>query len=130
MQLRNRQLGLGMWMWIFVLSVIGSVSLITMQLTPIYLAELGIQRVVGAAAKDPGNAKANIAKIRKAMKTRWDVEGITTLDVKDVRIVKHGPSGRALEYDYEATAPLFANLSILAEFHGYFPMDGVGPVDE
>lgn len=129
MQLRSRQRGLGMWMWIFVLAVIGSVALITMQLTPIYLAELGVQRVVSAAAKDPGNAKANIRKIRQAMKKRWDVEGITTLDVNDVEIVKHGSSGRALEYSYEATAPLFANLSILAEFYGYYPMSGVGPVD-
>lgn len=120
MQLSNRQRGLGLWGWIFVIGVIGFVSLVTMQMTPIYLAEMGIQRVVKAAASDGGS---NLAEIRKSMKTRWDVEGITTLRVEDVKLVKHG-AGRALQYSYEARAPLFGNLEIVASFAETFPMSG------
>lgn len=125
MQLRHRQRGLGLWGWIFVLGVIGFFSVVAMQLTPIYLADMAIQRVVKAAANDGG---ANLAEIRRGMKTRWDVEGITTLRVEDVQLVKHG-AGRALYYEYEARAPLFYNLSILAEFQGTFPMSGSGSID-
>lgn len=120
MQLSYRQRGLGLWGWIFVLGVIGFVSMVTLQLTPIYLAEMGIKRVVKAAANEGGS---NLAEIRKGMKTRWDVEGITTLRVEDVQLVKYG-AGRALYYSYEASAPLFYNLSIVASFEETFPMSG------
>jgi len=128
MQLRQRQQGLGLWGWIFVLSVIGFVSMVTMQLVPIYLAEASIQRVVRATAQDSANSGVPIATLRKNMKTRWDVEGITTLDVNDVELVKAGP-GRALVYNYEAKAPLFYNISLAVHFEGRYPMSGGGGVE-
>lgn len=128
MQLSSRQRGLGLWGWMFVLGVIGFVSLVTMQLVPIYLSEMAIQRVVKATANDSGNSSAPLAELRKAMKTRWDVEGITTLRVEDVKLVKFGP-GRALQYEYEARAPLFYNLSIVASFNETYPMKGGGSIE-
>jgi len=128
MQLRQRQQGLGLWGWIFVLSVIGFVSMVTLQLVPIYLAELSIQRVVKATAQDPGNAGAPIQTLRSNMRTRWDVEGITTLDVKDVELVKSG-AGRALVYNYDAKADLFYNISLVVHFEGRFPMPGGGAIE-
>ena len=80
MQLRNGQHGLGLWGWIFVLGVIGFVSMVTLQLVPIYLAELSIQKVVKQTANDPINANAPIQELRKNMRTRWDVEGAEGLD--------------------------------------------------
>jgi hypothetical protein len=128
MQLRNSQRGLGLWGWIFVLGVIGSVALITMQLVPMYLAEMSIQRVVKATAEDPANASAPLATLRNNMRTRWDVEGITTLDVNDVRLEKYA-AGRALVYDYEARAELFANISLVVHFSGRYPMAGGGGIE-
>jgi hypothetical protein len=128
MQLRQRQQGLGLWGWIFVLSVIGVVSMVVMQLTPIYLAEASIQRVVRATAQDSANSGVPIATLRKNMKTRWDVEGITTLDVNDVELVKSG-AGRALVYNYEAKAPLFYNISLAVQFEGRYPMSGGGAIE-
>jgi hypothetical protein len=128
MQLRHRQRGLGLWGWIFVLSVIGFVAMVTLKLTPIYLAELSIQRVVSNTAKDPGNGSLPLPELRKAMRTRWDVEGITTLRVEDVKLVKHGP-GRALSYDYKAEADLFYNISLVVHFQNTFPMKGGGTIE-
>ena len=128
MQLRKRQQGLGLWGWIFVLGVIGSVSLITLQLVPIYLAEMSIQRVVKATAQDPANANAPIQTLRANMKTRWDVEGITTLSVNDVTLEKYG-AGRALAYEYEARAELFANISLVVHFAEKYPMPGGGGIE-
>lgn len=125
MQLANRQRGLGLWGWIFVLGVIGFTAMVVLQLTPIYLAEMAIQRVVKASADSGGSS---LADIRKAMKTRWDVEGITTLRVDDIQLLKT-PTGRALHYEYEASAPLFYNLSIVAAFEQTYPMSGGGSVD-
>lgn len=128
MHLRHRQRGLGLWGWLFVLGVIGFVALVTMKLVPIYLAEMSIQRVVRATANDPGNSSAPLPELRKAMKTRWDVEGITTLGVQDVQLVKYG-AGRALAYDYEARADLFYNISLVVHFENKFPMKGGGAVE-
>ncbi len=128
MQLRNKQRGLGLWGWIFVLGTIGFIAMVTLKLVPIYLAELSIQRVVKATAQDPANSGAPIQTLRANMKTRWDVEGITTLSVNDVTLEKHG-AGRALAYDYEARADLFYNISLVVHFQQVFPMAGGGGID-
>lgn len=128
MRLQKGQRGLGMWGWIFVLGVIGFVTMITLQLIPIYLQEMSIQRVVKLAASDPSNANAGPAEVRKSLQTRWDVEGISTLSPKDVQLIKT-PNGRALMYDYEAKADLFANLTLVAHFHQQFNMSGTGAVE-
>src|SRR5690349_21353914 len=128
MQLQNAQRGLGLWGWVFVLSVIGFVAMITLQLVPIYLAELAIQKVVKQTANDPVNASAPIATLRNNMRTRWDVEGITTLDVNEITLEKYG-AGRALAYDYEAKAELFANISLVVHFEQKYPMPGGGGIE-
>ena len=128
MQLQNAQRGLGLWGWVFVLSVIGFVAMITLQLVPIYLAELAIQKVVKQTANDPVNASAPIATLRNNMRTRWDVEGITTLDVNEITLEKYG-AGRALCYDYEAKAELFANISLVVHFEQKYPMPGGGGIE-
>jgi len=128
MQLRKRQQGLGLWGWMFVIGMIGSAALVTMQLVPIYLAEMSIQRVVKATAQDSANSNAPLAVLRNNMKLRWDTEGITTLDVKDIALEKYG-SGRALTYDYEARAELVGNVSLVVHFTGTFPMAGGGGIE-
>ena len=126
MHLRHRQRGLGLWGWLFVLGVIGFVSMVTLKLVPIYLSEMSIARVVQATAKDPGNAGQPLGELRKAMRTRWDVEGITTLRVEDVKLVQSGAGGRALAYEYEARTELFYNISLVVSFSNKFPMAGGG----
>ena len=128
MHLRHRQRGLGLWGWLFVLGIIGFVALVTLKLVPIYLSELSIKRVVKATADDVGNAGLALPELRKAMRTRWDVEGINTLRVEDVKLVKT-PGGRALSYDYEARADLFYNISLVVHFESQFPMKGGGGVE-
>jgi len=128
MQSQKRQRGLGLWGWLFVLGTIGFVALITLQLVPIYLAELSIQRVVKSTAQDPANSNAPIQTLRANMKTRWDVEGITTLSPNDVTLERFG-AGRALVYDYEARAELFANISLVVHFAEKFPMPGGGGIE-
>ena len=128
MHLRNRQRGLGLWGWIFTLGTIGFAAMIVLKLVPIYLSEMAIEKVVKATASDPANANAGIGELRKAMRTRWDVEGITTLDVSDISIIKTS-TGRALGYEYDAKADLFYNISIVVHFKNQFNMKGGGGID-
>ena len=126
MRLQHRQRGLGLWGWIFVLGVIGFAAMVTLKLVPIYLSEMAIEKVVKATANDPANGGVPISELRRNMRTRWDVEGITTLRVEDVKLVKT-PGGRALSYDYEARTELLYNISLVVHFQQQFPMKGGGP---
>jgi hypothetical protein len=128
MQLQKRQRGLGLWGWLYVLFTLGFIALVSMNLVPLYLAEMSIQRVLKAAAQDSGNANLEPAELRNALKLRWDVEGITTLDVRDVKI-ERSAKGRALAYDYEAKAPLFGDVYIGVHFQNKYPMSGGGGVE-
>lgn len=128
MNLPSQQRGLGMWGWITVLTAIGAISLIVMQATPLFLAEMAIQRIVKNTAQDPGNAGLQVPELRKAMKTRWDVEGIKTLKVEDIKIEKRG-SLRYLSYDYEARAEIIADVYLVFHFYKSFPMKGSGPAE-
>jgi hypothetical protein len=55
------------------------------------------------------------------MQRRWDVEGITYPDPKEVKIIKTA-TGRALAYEYESRAHVFYNISVVASFKKEFPM--------
>jgi hypothetical protein len=128
MRLQKRQRGLGLWGWIFTLGMIGFAALVTMQLVPMYLNEMAIARVVRSTAQDPGNGGLSTVELRKAMQTRWDVEGINTLSTKDVKINKTA-TGRTLAYDYESRAELFYNISLVVHFQNEFPMKGGGAIE-
>ena len=128
MRLRNGQRGLGLWGWMFTLGTIGFVAMVVLKLVPIYLSEMAIEKVVRATAQDPGNGSIPIGELRKAMRTRWDVEGITTLDAQDVSIVKTS-TGRALGYEYDAKTDLFYNISIVVHFKNQYQMKGGGGVE-
>lgn len=110
-----------MWGWIYVLATAGFMILVGMQAVPVYTSEMAIQKVVKAAATD--SSSGSLSELHKSLQTRWDVEGITTLDAKDVKIVPNG-QGKALAYEYDAKVPLFANATLLLHFAHKFPMSG------
>jgi hypothetical protein len=128
MRLQHRQRGLGLWGWIFVLGTLGFAAMIALKLIPIYLSEMAIEKVVKSTANDPANAGVPIGELRRNMRTRWDVEGINTLQVTDVQIVKTS-TGRALGYEYDAKADLFYNISLVVHFQNQFPLKGGGGID-
>lgn len=118
MQLRHRQRGLGLWGWMYFLGTAGIMVMIGIQAVPVYTSEMAIQKVVKAAAQDSGSS---VSDLRKSLQTRWDVEGITTMEAKDVKIVQFG-QGKALSYDYNATIPLISNASLVLHFTNKYPM--------
>ncbi|MGV2481526.1 UNVERIFIED_CONTAM: DUF4845 domain-containing protein, partial [Salmonella enterica subsp. enterica serovar Weltevreden] len=58
---------------------------------------------------------------RKALQKFWDVDDITRLDYKDVKI-KRSDRGRFMVYDYEAKERLFYNIYIVIHFKGEVPL--------
>ena len=73
-----------------------------------------------ASNPEIGNAEGGEA-VRKALQKFWDVDDITRLDYKDVKI-KRSDRGRFMVYDYEAKERLFYNIYIVIHFKGEVPL--------
>ncbi|MCI0749367.1 MAG: DUF4845 domain-containing protein [Nevskiales bacterium] len=128
MQYPSQQRGLGLWGWIFVLGVIGGVTLVALRLVPFYFNELAIMKSVRTVAQNPGNSQLSAQELRKILQKHWSIEGITTLRVDEIRVASTA-NGRVVSYDYEVRAPLLYNLSIVAHFQNEFLLKGGGPAE-
>ena len=115
---RSSQAGLGLFGFITVVGLVGFFALVTIKTIPLYLNEMKIARAVHAVAIDPENAEGDIPYIWKRLQQRWDVEDITRLQVKEIKVVKTKDNRRALQYDYDAKVNLFYNVYLVVNFTG------------
>lgn len=122
MQLRHRQKGLGWFGLLFVFAVIGFTAIVVAKCFPIYMNQMKVASALSKVASNPeiGNAEGGEA-VRKALQKFWDVDDITRLDYKDVKI-KRSDRGRFMVYDYEAKERLFYNIYIVIHFKGEVPL--------
>lgn len=124
--MRSRQTGLTMWGWLMVLGLIAFFATVGIKTVPIYLNHGQAVKAIKSVASDPSNANASVAELRRSLQRRWDIDYISRLEPKDIK-VKRLPSGqRALVYEYEAREHLFYNISIVVEFAGEEVIQGSG----
>lgn len=109
------QRGMGLWSMLFVFLVIGFVALVTIKCVPIYLNQLEVQTAVKDVAADSTNSTASPFEIRRALQRRFDIDDISHLKVKDIK-VQRADNTREISYDYSVTVPLFANISLVMQF--------------
>jgi hypothetical protein len=117
----KRQRGLGWFGWLFVFGVIAFVAIIVVKVGPLYMNHMTVVRVVKAVADDPEMGSAEPQKIRSSLEHRWDVDYISQIDDKDIKI-KRTDKGRVLAYDYEARVNLFYNVFVVIHFKGEHAM--------
>ncbi|MDD3676727.1 DUF4845 domain-containing protein [Thauera propionica] len=76
---------------------------------------MALERIVSALAKE-GDDGASVSQIRSSFSRRADVDNVTSVQGADLFIEK--VSGRTLvEVEYERRVPLFANVSLVIDFH-------------
>lgn len=121
----KQQRGLGMFGLLFVFAVIGFVTLLVMRCWPIYLNQMKIAKAINNVSKDAGVASAqDSSALMRPLERYWDLDNIDYLDYKKVKLVR-SDRGRAIQYEYEARAPLFSNISLVMEFADKVPVTGV-----
>ena len=121
----KRQRGLGMFGLLFVFAVIGFVTLIVMRCWPIYLNQMKIAKAIHNVSTDAGVASAqDSSALMRPLERFWDIDSIDYLDYKKVKLVR-SDRGRAIQYKYEARAPLFYNVSLVMDFEDSVPVTGV-----
>lgn len=115
MHMRRRQRGLGWFGLLFVLAVIAFAAIVVVKCLPIYLNQMKVASSINKVATDPGNGRAELHELRRALQRYWDIEDIRYLQPRDIK-VKRTASGRFLSYEYEARERLFYNISIVIDF--------------
>ena len=55
---------------------------------------------------------------------RWDVNDVTSVKGKDIQVARKQGGKMEVSVSYQARAPLFSNLSIIADFSKSFEVGG------
>lgn len=124
MQLPFSQRGLGLWSGLFVFGTIAFLALCLIKVGPLYLNEAQIRKAVHDVASKEGSGgggEVDIGAIRQALQRRWDVDYISQLETKDIKVIRTD-RGLFLSYNYDAVVQLFANISVIAHFQDDVPL--------
>ena len=114
--MRKSQRGVTFIGWVFLLLPLAIVGYALIRVTPVYLTYMSVSKIMDQLAKDvPAGSQVNPAELRVALDKRFDIEGINSPTAKDIDIHRDGDNWVAIA-EYEEVAPLFGNVSLLAQF--------------
>src|SRR5579859_8126112 len=88
MQTRQMQDGLGLFGFIFVLALVGFVSLVTIKVVPLYLNQMTLKRDLNEVATqvNTSGSEIDINELRRDIEKRFDIDYISQLEAKDIKI--------------------------------------------
>lgn len=126
MKLRKAQLGLTLWSGLYLFGSIAFIALCGIKIGPLYLNEFQVNRAVRdvAAQSSVVGGDIDVAAVRSSLQKRWDIDYIGQLEPRDVKVVRT-TGGLFLSYDYDAEVPLFANITVVANFKADIPLRAV-----
>ena len=114
----RRQRGVTFIGWLFLLIPVAILGYVGIRLVPIYLNFMHVAQSITQTVtefKTEEASSVNPQSIRSTLGKHFDVNYISFPDVKDVTITRDG-SGWTIEAKFEDSAPLFGNLTIVADF--------------
>lgn len=121
MQMRSRQRGMGLFKMVFVFGSIALVATIGIKMFPLYANQLKVAKAVKSVASE---GHVDPFTVQKGLERHWDIEDITFLDYRQVKIERSERGKVDLAYAYEARVHLFYNADLVLSFQGREPIDG------
>ena len=112
--LKKNQYGTSALGMVFLVLVVGFAVLVGIRLTPKYLEYYSVVSALERVADEVSDSPS-AESIRASLSKYWQVEMISSLSYKDIEITKNS-SGYEVTADYRTEVPLFANLSLVADF--------------
>lgn len=91
------------------------VAVVGMKVVPVYIDNATIKKNLVAVASDNSLQNANAAQIRLAFTKRAQVDGISVVSAKDLKIVKDKEK-LILSAAYTVEVPLVSNISLKFDF--------------
>lgn len=111
------QKGASMFSWMLIICMVGIIGLAGLKLMPHYMEYYTIASVLEDMQTEPSLKGANKKKIYTYFYKRMTVNGIRTIRKEQLSVTKvQGKKIYLIEVNYEIKEPLFANLSIMANF--------------
>ncbi|MCB1935396.1 MAG: DUF4845 domain-containing protein [Nitrosomonas sp.] len=102
----------GMMFWSIILVL---VAVLGMKVLPVYIDDATIKKNLAAIASDNSLQNANASQIRLAFSKRAQVDSITVISAKDIKITKD--KGKlVLSASYIVEIPLVSNISLKFDF--------------
>lgn len=114
-RLIRRQEGMTTLGIIILVAFVGIFAFAAIRLIPVYLNYMKVATVVAGVADEFDGAGATSAMIRSAISRRFDVEMISEIHAKDVK-VKKVDGGYEVSAVYSHKAPFIANVSFVVDF--------------
>ncbi len=115
--MRSSQRGVTFIGWLFLLIPVAILVYVGIRLTPLYLNYVRVARSLQQTAmqfQDGGTITPQ--SVRNTLDKRFDIESIEYPTAKDIDIHREG-EGWVMIADYQGEAPLFANISLVVDFH-------------
>lgn len=111
----KHQQGLTFISLIFILAIIGFFVLLILKVGPIYLDHYRVVNALKALETTPDITQKSPDEIRLMLSKRFNMNYVSTLDVKDIQILQHG-SYLKVQADYEVVEKIMGNASVLVHF--------------
>jgi hypothetical protein len=96
-------------------AMIGLLGFAGLKLTPVYLENMKIRRILSDIKSEMDGQKPGPQEIRRAIDKRLDIEMVYGLKARDFEVEKSA-DGLTVAARYERTEPFLGNVSLLVTF--------------
>ena len=94
---------------------IGLFAFAAMRLSPVYLNYMKVAGVLDGVYKEFDSQNPSRASIQKSIRRRFDVESVSIITARDIKIVNES-GGFRVEAVYDHMAPFIGNVSFSVHF--------------
>lgn len=114
----KKQAGWTLWSMLFTMFVIGFFTYIGMNLVPVYSNNSNIKNAMKISVRDVDIRKVTKSQISIGMQKQLLLDGsLNGIDLRKKLKITRNNNNMTLSVEYERTVPLFADISILVNFH-------------
>ena len=114
-QSRNRQQGITLLGFLISAAFIGLFILAGIRLVPVYLEHQKIRVTLEKVRDEYEGQRPSIEEIRYAIERRFDIESVTSLTARDIKITRI-EGGFEMRATYDGRTSYLGNLFLVAEF--------------
>jgi hypothetical protein len=112
---QSRQAGITTVGFLILAVFIGLFAFAGMRLSPVYLNYIKVAGVLDGVFKEFDSQNPSRASIQKSIRRRFDVESVSVITARDIKIVNES-GGFRIEAVYDHMAPFIANVSFSVHF--------------
>jgi hypothetical protein len=114
-RMKKRQAGITTLGLVILASFAGLFAFAGIRLAPVYLNYMKVVGVVDGVRNEFDGTGASRAQIRSSISRRFDIESVSIITAKDVKVVKVD-GGHEVAAMYSHKAPFIANVSFVVDF--------------